>query len=360
MRILHTADTHLGFRQYGLQDRRDDFFKAFEQVVNVAIETKVDALVHAGDLFDNRFPTTEDLVEIFGQLSRLKACGIPFLGVTGNHDGKRGKQWLDLFAQLGLAKHLNPTTLFDLKGVPVWGMDYVSRHRQQVKPPQVDGGILVMHQMLDVVAVPREQGELLLEELFQCGARLILLGDYHEHKDCVWRQSDVAVSYCGSTERFSSSERDRRGFTIFDFETLRLERHELDTRPFLYLGSAKEPLEDPISELEALAHLVPGAVVVIEVGDCPLTPRQLQEEAVSRGALYVRVKRTQRDQQSSPSTAMAQLPHIEQVDEAITSALKGASFSPLAHKVDEVLRDPSVLVSHVDKRTTQLLDEADL
>ncbi|HEY5596274.1 MAG TPA: metallophosphoesterase, partial [Candidatus Bipolaricaulota bacterium] len=94
MRILHTADTHLGFRQYGLQERRDDFFKAFQQVVNVAIEKEVGAVVHAGDLFDNRFPTTEDLAEILGELSRLKACGIPFLGVTGNHDGKRGKQWL--------------------------------------------------------------------------------------------------------------------------------------------------------------------------------------------------------------------------------------------------------------------------
>lgn len=359
MRILHTADTHLGFRQYGLQERRDDFFKAFQQVIDIAVDREVGALVHAGDLFDNRFPSTEDLVEIFGELSRLKASGIPFLGVAGNHDGKRGKQWLDLFGQLGLAIHLNPTTPYDLNGVPVWGMDYVSRHRQQVKPPQVEGGILVMHQMLDAVAVPREQGELVLEDLFQCGARLVLLGDYHEHRDCVWRQPGVVVSYCGSTERFSSGEKERRGFSIFNYETLDLERHELDTRRFLYLGSAREPLADPVAELEAQAHLVRGAVVVIEVGNCPLTPRQLQEEATARGALYVRVKRTGQDQ-STPSATMAQLPHIEQVDQAISSALKGESFSPLARRVDDILRDPSVLVSHVDKRTTELLDEADL
>lgn len=186
----------------------------------------------------------------------------------------------------------------------------------------------------------------------------MLLGDYHEHD--LWQREGALVSYCGSTERFSSSESKSRGFYIFDFENLTWVRHELDTRRFLYLGSAKEPLDDPIAELEAQAHLVKNAVVVIEVGDCTLTPRQLQEEAAARGALYVRIKRTRPAQQDSPSATIAQLPHIEQVDQAITSTLQGESFSPLARRVDDILRDPSVLVSHVDKRTTELLDEADL
>jgi exonuclease SbcD len=34
-------------------------------------------------------------------LVRLHEAGIPFLGVVGNHEQKRGVQWLDLFAALG-------------------------------------------------------------------------------------------------------------------------------------------------------------------------------------------------------------------------------------------------------------------
>ncbi len=51
-RILHTADTHLGYRQYGLEERREDFSRAFQQIIEIAISEKADALVHAGDLFD--------------------------------------------------------------------------------------------------------------------------------------------------------------------------------------------------------------------------------------------------------------------------------------------------------------------
>jgi DNA repair exonuclease SbcCD nuclease subunit len=49
-RILHTADTHLGYRQYHSEVRRQDFFKAFEVVIRDAVDMQVDAVVHAGDL----------------------------------------------------------------------------------------------------------------------------------------------------------------------------------------------------------------------------------------------------------------------------------------------------------------------
>ncbi|MDD4248839.1 MAG: metallophosphoesterase, partial [Methanosarcina sp.] len=58
-RILHTADTHLGYRQYHNEVRRQDFFKAFEVVIQDAVDMQVDAVVHAGDLFDSRNPTLE-------------------------------------------------------------------------------------------------------------------------------------------------------------------------------------------------------------------------------------------------------------------------------------------------------------
>jgi DNA repair exonuclease SbcCD nuclease subunit len=55
-RIFHTADTHLGYRQYHSEVRRQDFFKAFEVVIQDAFDMQVDAVVHVGDLFDSRNP----------------------------------------------------------------------------------------------------------------------------------------------------------------------------------------------------------------------------------------------------------------------------------------------------------------
>ena len=52
IRFMHIADIHLGYRQYNLFERFKDFGKAFRQIINIAIEKKVDFIICAGDLFD--------------------------------------------------------------------------------------------------------------------------------------------------------------------------------------------------------------------------------------------------------------------------------------------------------------------
>ncbi|MFQ6090783.1 MAG: exonuclease SbcCD subunit D, partial [Candidatus Bipolaricaulia bacterium] len=89
MKILHTADTHIGTRQYGLAERRADFSQALLQVVELACAEGVRAVIHSGDLFDNRNPSTEDLRDVLQGLLRLREAGIPFLAVVGNHEQKR-------------------------------------------------------------------------------------------------------------------------------------------------------------------------------------------------------------------------------------------------------------------------------
>jgi len=41
IQILHTADTHLGSRQYHSDVRRNDFFDSFSKVISDAVENKV-------------------------------------------------------------------------------------------------------------------------------------------------------------------------------------------------------------------------------------------------------------------------------------------------------------------------------
>jgi DNA repair exonuclease SbcCD nuclease subunit len=356
MRILHVADTHLGLRQYGLEARRQDMADAFSQVIDATLKTEIAAVIHAGDLFDNRIPTTDDLRDVVNQLNRLHRANIPFLGIVGNHEGKRGHQWLDLFAQLGLAIHLNAQIPFDLNGVPVYGVDYLSRREKEVAPPKMDGGIVVMHQLLDKSA---PHGELALQDLFDCGAKLVLLGDYHEHN--VWREGGTLVTYCGSTERASAGEVGRRGFSLIDLDSLALERRELDTRRFVYLGSKKAPLKDPVSELESQAHRLQDAVVVLSVGETSQTPRQLKEEGARKGALYVIVRNVEVDSDDTDTPfAIEQLSSMEHLGQIIDQACQEHGFSDLTLQVDELVRDPDIPDSRVDERITQVLEEAGL
>jgi len=347
MRILHVADTHLGTRQYGLDARRRDFAAAFRQTVDRALEHGVDGIVHAGDLFNDRSPLMEDLTDVVRELGRLRDAGIPFLGVVGNHEGKRGLQWLDLFEHLGLAVHLRDDTPYEVEGVPFWGRDFCGRRAGEVAPPEVRGGVLVMHQMLDQVAYI--QGELKLADLAACGAEVVLLGDNHEHE--VWREGGVLVTYSGSTERWSAGERKRRGCTLLDLDTGALQRLELDTRRFLFL---EEP-DDPLREFEAHARQLQDAVVVLRTG-ADQTPRKLEAEGQRRGALYVIVRRADRDEDDDAGLAlMEQLTSTEQLQSVVSAAVEGQNFSELAREIDEVVRDANVPDSRVDEQTGELL-----
>lgn len=88
MKILHTADWHLGRRQKRI-DRSDDLRRAIGRVMELCESREVDALVIAGDLFDDVCRPDD----VCSSLEMLKAAFGPFLrrggtilAVPGNHD----------------------------------------------------------------------------------------------------------------------------------------------------------------------------------------------------------------------------------------------------------------------------------
>lgn len=347
VKILHVADTHIGTRQYGLAERRADFSQALFQVVELAIAEEVQAVIHSGDLFDNRNPSTEDLRDALQALLRLREAGAPFLAVVGNHEQKRGVQWLDLFQSLGLAFHL-VSEPYDLDGVPIYGLDYGGR--REVGLPKLDGGVLVAHQMLDRVDLVR--GELKFERLSASGADVALLGDYHEHRS--WLEGGVLVTYPGSTERWRASERAPRGCSIIDLETKRLERRELRTRRFIYIEEDEDPLRGLVArELE-------GAVVCVYLGDFKYRHQEIEEEALARGALAVQLL----DRRAvAPFDGEGGEPEVEvepaDMEEILARELARLELSPLAREIEAIIRDEQVPDSNIDPEVMKLLEAKD-
>jgi DNA repair protein SbcD/Mre11 len=88
MRILHTADWHLGDR-LGRQDRTDDLRRAVERVAGYCTSEKVDVLLVAGDLFSELAPP-EGLRDAIRHMQETFAGflrdGGAILALTGNHD----------------------------------------------------------------------------------------------------------------------------------------------------------------------------------------------------------------------------------------------------------------------------------
>jgi DNA repair exonuclease SbcCD nuclease subunit len=84
--FVHVSDLHLGYAQYGLEIRRQDFDSAFSEVVDKTLELKPDFMIIAGDLFHQARPSNHTLENTVRSFKRLKDAGIPVLTVDGSHD----------------------------------------------------------------------------------------------------------------------------------------------------------------------------------------------------------------------------------------------------------------------------------
>jgi len=84
--FIHASDLHLGYAQYGLEARRQDFDNAFTELVEKAIELKPDFMIIAGDLFHQARPSNTTLENTIRNFRRLKDAEIPVLTVDGSHD----------------------------------------------------------------------------------------------------------------------------------------------------------------------------------------------------------------------------------------------------------------------------------
>ena len=93
-RFIHAADPHLDSPLRGLEAHegapvallRGATRKAFENLVNLAIDEAVDFVVIAGDLYDGDWKDYSTGLFFRGQMVRLEAKKIPVYLIAGNHD----------------------------------------------------------------------------------------------------------------------------------------------------------------------------------------------------------------------------------------------------------------------------------
>ena len=365
-RILHTGDTHLGYRQYHRQARRADFLDAFDRVVTDAIEDGVDAVVHAGDLFHDRQPALEDIMGAMQVLGRLDNAGVPFLAIVGNHEAKRDRQWLDLFESMGLATRLGaePVTVGD---VDLYGLDFVPRSQRDGLEYAFDSGdaehvALVTHGLF----APFDHGdwdarEVLAESAVEFDA--MLLGDDHDPKTKrIEDPHEAWLTYCGSTERASAAEREERGYNLVVFDDgVDVRRRGLPSREFVFVavelgeGEGTERVRQRIDQYD-----VEDAVVIVEItgegGE--VLPANVEEFGEDRGALVTRVNdRRERAEESELDVSFAD------PDDAVAERIGEMGLSAAARDLDETIRASKVADSNVadtvQRRVATLLDEED-
>jgi DNA repair exonuclease SbcCD nuclease subunit len=126
MNFIHASDFHLGYAQYGLIERFRDYARAFQSVIQYAIDHKAEFILISGDLFHKRninAPTYEQAYKVLSEL-KAKSPSTQVYAIEGNHDlafHQDGKSWLEILNSQGLLRLIR---LKEANGVKLMG-DYV-------------------------------------------------------------------------------------------------------------------------------------------------------------------------------------------------------------------------------------------
>lgn len=217
MKIVHFADTHLGFRQFPklnpdrqLNQRECDVYDRWIEAVEIARDLAPDVVIHAGDLFDSSRPAPRAVAEALDGFALLREADIPVVVIAGNHETPRfrsGGSVFEILERFGIdAVWAEPRTI-RVAGIAVHAVPHepaaerLARDIESLSPdPKAEANVLVVHAGLE--AIPRQgygevnEIELDPEVLARAGHDYIALGHLHRYQ-----APQVNAAYAGSLER---------------------------------------------------------------------------------------------------------------------------------------------------------------
>jgi exonuclease SbcD len=112
IRLLHTADLHIGMENYGQIDpasgingRVLDFLRRLDDAIAYALENEIDLVLFAGDAYKTRDPNSTYRREFARRIKRRADAGVPVVLLVGNHDlpsMQRKASSVEIFDTLGV------------------------------------------------------------------------------------------------------------------------------------------------------------------------------------------------------------------------------------------------------------------
>jgi DNA repair exonuclease SbcCD nuclease subunit len=283
---MHFSDTHLGNREYMMDLREEDFYEAFNEAIDIALEERVDFIIHSGDLFDTWGPSNRALSELKDSVLRLKEKGIRTYMVMGDHDRPRRTDYpaASIFDFLGLtlmgADDLDTLYIED-SDTFIAGISNMKGSRRDSLPQMYAradllakehrNSILISHQGVSGYTHPED---VQIQEIDLPGS-FAYLAFGHVHVSS-YRARPTPFSYAGSTEINSASEiepflRDGKSVNIVDidngevsFSRRRLKRTRVQVKVVTTRENFTEDVERVLQKYE---NMVPGKkpLVISEV-----------------------------------------------------------------------------------------------
>jgi len=236
VRIAHLADTHLGYKQYNLDEREKDIYDALEKIADKILEEHADIVIHSGDLFDSPRPTPQAYCAFKSFLRKLDGK-VKIFAVLGDHDRPKSR---------GLAPHVLFEEQVQVLGVGgsaeyqsvrvggqdvlIAGLSNLSRtyhvilveELRKLGALQLGGklGVLVLHEGIDKF-FPFEGGFEIASDDVPKNFDYVAMGHLHTRIKASHGEGELA--YAGSSEiirkdEISGWQKFGKGFCIVDLD----------------------------------------------------------------------------------------------------------------------------------------------
>lgn len=315
MKIVHCSDLHLGKRFSGNKDyvkkRYMDFFNAFTAFVNKVEEIKPDVCLIAGDIFDKKEINPDILSKTEYLFKKLKDnVKKDIIAIEGNHDNSRilEESWLEYLQEQNILKVFYYNKDFEEKnylkiddinfypvGYPGFMIDEALTKLSEKLNPQ-EKNIVVVHTGISgsTDTLPGLVSTSILD-LFK--DKTIYIAGGHIHSFTTYPKEKPYFFVSGSLEfsNIQNEKSDKKGFILFDTDTLNYEFIELEHRKrikkdFSYTNFSN--LENEFENFVKELNLTGEEILVISVSlnnNDYINTESLENIAEKNGALKTHI-----------------------------------------------------------------------
>ena len=315
MKIVHCSDLHLGKRFSGNKDyvtkRYMDFFNAFATFVDKVEKIKPDVCLITGDIFDKKEINPDILSKTEYLFKRLRDnVKKDIIAIEGNHDNSRilEESWLEYLQEQNILKVFYYNKDFEEKnylkiddinfypvGYPGFMIDEALTKLSEKLNPQ-EKNIVMVHTGISgsTNTLPGLVSTSILD-LFKDKAIYIAGG--HIHSFTTYPKEKPYFFVSGSLEfsNVQNEKSDKKGFILFDTDTLNYEFIELEHRKRIkkdFSYSNFSNLEDEFENFVKELNLTGEEILVISVSlnnNDYINTENLENIAEKNGALKTHI-----------------------------------------------------------------------
>ena len=315
MKIVHCSDLHLGKRLSGTKDyvtkRYMDFFNAFATFVDKVEKIKPDVCLIAGDIFDKKEINPDILSKTEYLFKRLRDnVKKDIIAIEGNHDNSRilEESWLEYLQEQNILKVFYYNKDFEEKnylkiddinfypvGYPGFMIDEALTKLSEKLNPQ-EKNIVIVHTGISgsTNTLPGLVSTSILD-LFK--DKTIYIAGGHIHSFTTYPKEKPYFFVSGSLEfsNVQNEKSDKKGFILFDTDTLNYEFIELEHRKrikkdFSYTNFSN--LENEFENFVKELNLTGEEILVISVSlnnNDYINTENLENIAEKNGALKTHI-----------------------------------------------------------------------